>query len=250
MDVPGPIAIAHRGGAASQPENTMAAFQDAVNLGYDYIETDVHATRDGALVAFHNNRLDRVTDRRGRISDLDWAEVSQARVAGREPVPLLEELLSTWPSLRINIDPKDDRALGPLIKILRRPDILERVCLGSFSGRRLNELRDALGPALCTSMGPAEVVRLLVTSLGIPAGSFAAKAAQVPVRHFGVPVVTRNFVIAAHEQDLKVHVWTINDPAMMNILLDLGVDGIMSDEIALLKSVFIERGLWLKNDNE
>ena len=250
MDAPGPVAIAHRGGAASQPENTMAAFQDAVNLGYDYIETDVHTTRDGVLVAFHDDRLDRVTDRNGRIADLDWDEVSQAKVQGQEPIPLFEEVLSTWPDLRINIDPKDDGTLTPLIKILRRPGVLERVCAGCFSGRRLNSLRGALGPALCTSMGPGEVVRLLLTSFGVPAGSFVAKAAQVPVRHYGIPVVDRRFVRAAHEQNLKVHVWTINERVTINHLLDLGVDGIMSDETALLKAVFMERGLWLKNENK
>ena len=249
MDARQPVAIAHRGSAASHPENTMAAFQDAVALGYDYIETDVHATRDGVLVAFHDDRLDRVTDRQGRIAELDWAEVSKARVHGREPIPLFEELLSAWPGLRINIDPKDDGALAPLIKVLQGPGILQRVCAGCFSGRRLSALRTALGPELCTSMGPAEVVRLRLCSWGLPTGSaapFAARAAQVPIRQYGLPVVDRRLVTAAHERGLKVHVWTINDRATMIRLLDLGVDGIMSDETALLKNVFMERGLWPK----
>jgi glycerophosphoryl diester phosphodiesterase len=252
MDAQSPVAIAHRGSAASHPENTMAAFQDAVEHGYGYVETDVHATRDGVLVAFHDDRLDRVTDRRGRIADLDWAEVSQARVhgrvpgrvRGREPIPRFEELLATWPDLRINIDPKDDRALAPLIKALGRPGVLERVCAGCFSGRRLGQLRRALGPDLCTSMGPGEVVRLRLASLGLPMGAFTALAAQVPLRHYGLPVVDHRFVQGAHARDLKVHVWTINDRATMNRLLDLGVDGIMSDETVLLKEVFMERGLW------
>ncbi len=244
LDASGPVAIAHRGSAANYPENTMAAFQDAVDLGYGYVETDVHATRDGVLVAFHDDRLDRVTGHKGLIAGLDWAEVAQARVHGREPIPLFDELLMTWPDLRINIDPKADGAVAPLVKALNRPDVLARVCVGSFSGRRLKHLRSMLGPSLCTSMGPGEVVRLRLASLGLPVSDFTALAAQVPLRHYGLPVVDGRFIDAAHARNLKVHVWTINDAAEMRRLLDLGVDGIMSDETGVLKDVFIERGLW------
>ena len=247
LDASQPVAIAHRGSAARHPENTMAAFQDAVDLGYRYIETDVHATRDGILVAFHDDRLDRVTDARGRISDLDWAEVSQARVHGREAIPLFDELLAAWPDLKINIDPKADDAVRPLIQALARPGVLPRVCVGSFSGRRLATVRAALGPKLCTSMGPGEVVRLRLSSLGLPGFSSSvplAAAAQVPLRHYGLPVLDERFVQAAHARGLKVHVWTINDGDTITRLLDLGVDGIMSDETALLKDVFAARGLW------
>ncbi len=250
MDARGPVAIAHRGSAASHPENTMAAFEDAVNLGYGYIETDVHATRDGVLVAFHDDRLDRVTDRKGRIAELDWDEVSKARVHGRESIPRFEELLGAWPHMRINIDPKADGAIAPLVKILRRQGVLERVCAGCFSDRRLKELRRALGPELCTSMGPGEVVRLRLASLGLSSGGFVAAAAQVPLRRHGLPVVDRRFIKAAHARGLKVHVWTINDRAVMTWLLDQGVDGIMTDETALLKEVFMERGLWPGKDQE
>ncbi len=247
LEAPHPVAIAHRGSAAAHPENTMAAFQDAVDLGYRYIETDVHATRDGVLVAFHDDRLDRVTDRKGRIRELDWAEVSRARVHGREAIPLFDELLAAWPDLKINIDPKADGAVMPLIKALARPGILPRVCVGSFSGRRLATVRSALGPELCTSMAPGEVVRLRLTSLGLPGVPFTdplAAAAQVPLRHYGLPVLDGRFVQAAHARGLKVHVWTINDGETITRLLDLGVDGIMSDETALLKTVFTARGLW------
>ncbi len=244
LDAVQPVAIAHRGSAAAHPENTMAAFQDAVDLGYRYIETDVHATRDGVLVAFHDDRLDRVTGHRGLIAELDWAEVARARVHGREPIPLFDELLSAWPELRINIDPKADGAIAPLAKLLDRSDILARVCVGSFSGRRLGHLRSTLGPSLCTSMGPWEVVRLRLASLGLPVSRFTALAAQVPLRHYGLPVVDGRFVEAAHAQNLKVHVWTINEAAEMRRLLDLGVDGIMSDETTLLREIFVERGLW------
>ncbi len=247
LDAPHPVAIAHRGSAAAYPENTMAAFQDAVDLGYRYVETDVHATRDGVLVAFHDDRLDRVTGHTGRISELDWAEVSRAKVHGREAIPRFDELLAAWPDLKINIDPKSDDAVRPLIKALERPGTLARVCVGSFSGRRLAGLRAALGPDLCTSMGPEDVLRLRLASIGLPMlSSFqpVAAAAQVPLRHFGLPVLDGRFVRAAQARGLKVHVWTINDGHTIARLLDLGVDGIMSDETALLKAVFTGRGLW------
>ena len=101
--------MAHRGGLDTGTENTMTAFEHAVGLGYRYVETDVHLTADGVLVAFHDDRLDRVTDATGAIADLTWDRVRRARVAGVDPIPRFEELLAAWPDLRINIDPKDDR---------------------------------------------------------------------------------------------------------------------------------------------
>ena len=110
----GPIAFAHRGGAGDWPENSLEAFSRAVELGFRYVETDAHVTSDGVIIAFHDDNLDRVTDRVGLISDLTWAEVSGARIDGIAPIPLLEDLLSTWPNLRVNIDAKHDEVVEPL----------------------------------------------------------------------------------------------------------------------------------------
>lgn len=226
------------------PENTMAAFQHAVDLGYRYVETDVHATADGVLLAFHDDRLDRVTDRTGVIAELPYDEVRKARVGGAHPIPTFDELLHAWPDLRLNIDPKADNAEAPLIEALKDADALDRVCIGSFSGARLDRLRAALGPDLCTSMGPWDVTRLRFASWGLPTGRFAANCAQIPLKGYGVYLPDRAFVRAAHARALKVHVWTINDEATMRQLLDVGVDGIVSDETALLKRVLQERGQW------
>ncbi|MEQ9642024.1 MAG: glycerophosphodiester phosphodiesterase [Alphaproteobacteria bacterium] len=226
------------------PENTMAAFAHAVELGYRYVETDVHATADGVLLAFHDDKLDRVTDRVGVIAELPYAEVKLARVDGTHPIPTFDELLNAWPDLRLNIDPKADNAEGPLIEALQRADALDRICIGSFSGARLGRLRAALGPGLCTSMGPWDVARLRFASWGLPTGRFAANCAQVPEKGYGIHLPDRAFVRAAHARGLKVHVWTINDEASMRRLLDVGVDGIVSDETKLLKRVLQERGQW------
>lgn len=246
LDGPRPRAFAHRGAhdGRSVVENTMEAFAAAVELGYRYVETDVHATADGVPVAFHDDRLDRVTDREGLISELPWREVARARVGAGSSVPRLDDLLGTWPELRVNLDPKADHAVGPLIDALRRVGAVERVCIGAFSDRRIDRVRRALGPALCTGMGPREVARLRGASVGLPIGRFRGDCAQVPVRQGPVPIVDRRFVEAAHRHGVEVHVWTIDDPSEMAGLLDDGVDGIMTDEAGLLRDVLRDRDAW------
>ncbi len=243
LDHPGPIPFAHRGGASEHSENTMAAFGYAVRLGYRYVETDVHTTADGALVAFHDDVLDRVTDRQGKIAALSWSEVRQARVAG-EAIPLLEDVLGAWPDLRVNIDPKHDASVEPLVDVLRRTNAHDRVCVGAFSEPRLERVRRLTGGRVCTGMGTRAVARLRMASLGGPGGRFGGNCAQVPVRQGPVVLVDRRFVAAAHRRGLAVHVWTIDDAAEMARLLDLGVDGIMTDRPAILKEVLTARGQW------
>lgn len=246
LDHPGPIPFAHRGGAADGLENTVAQFRRAVGLGYRYIETDVHATADGRLVAFHDATLDRVTDGAGRIADLPWEDVRQARVAGREPVPLFDELLETFPEVRWNVDVKAEPALSPLLDLLERANAWGRVCVGSFSEARVVRAQRLAGPRLATSYGTRGVLGLRLRSWGLPAAlRRSAVAAQVPVSQSGVPVVDPLFLRAAHARGLHVHVWTINEPARMHRLLDLGVDGIMTDHIGTLREVMEERGVWV-----
>jgi glycerophosphoryl diester phosphodiesterase len=221
----------------------MPAFQSAVDLGFQYVETDVHATRDGTLVAFHDESLDRVTDRTGLIRELTWSEVAEARVDGREEIPLLEDILGSFPQVRVNIDAKHDAAVEPLVDVVRRTNALDRVCVGSFSDRRLRRIRAALGPRLCTSMGPLDVAKLKAAGFGVPF-EMRVPCAQVPIRRGRVPIVDERFVRGAHRLGLQVHVWTIDDPAEMHHLLDLGVDGIMTDAADVLKQVLDERLVW------
>lgn len=222
----------------------MPAFEHAVRLGYRYVETDVHLTADGVLVAFHDDHLDRVTDRTGAIAELDWATVRAARVDGREPIPLLEDLLGTWPELRVNIDPKHDGCEVALAEVIRRTDSIDRVCVGAFSDRRLARLRSLLGSDLCTALGPRGVARLRAASWRVPTRRPAAGCAQVPVEVGGVRIVDDAFVQTAHRLGLQVHVWTIDDPDQMHALLDLEVDGIMTDRPAVLRDVLVARGQW------
>ncbi|GAB2814672.1 glycerophosphodiester phosphodiesterase [Streptomyces sp. NPDC054796] len=242
---PAPLAFAHRGGAASGLENTHGAFAHALDLGYRYLETDVHTTADGQLVAFHDATLDRLTDGHGPIARLRWDEVRRARVAGRARVPLMRELLESFPQARWNIDVKAESALVPLLELLEETDAWDRVCVGSFEEARVARAASLAGVRLATSLGTRGVLGLRLRAFRLPgAVRPGALCAQVPERHAGVRVVDRAFVRAAHALGMQVHVWTVNDRERMRALLDLGVDGIMTDHLETLREVLTERGAW------
>ena len=198
------------------------------------------------LVAFHDDRLDRVTDATGVICELPWSVVQEARVDGREPIPLLEDVLGTWPDVRVNIDPKHDGAIEALAEVIRRTGAVDRVCIGAFSDKRIARVRELVGADLCGSMGPRQVAQLTSASRGLPGGGrLTAPCAQVPTHQGRLPLVTERFVATAHARAIQVHVWTIDDRAEMERLLDLGVDGIMTDRPLVLKELLESRGQWV-----
>ncbi|SDL63203.1 glycerophosphoryl diester phosphodiesterase [Nonomuraea maritima] len=251
LDHPAPLAFAHRGGALEGAENTMAAFEQAVGLGYVYLETDAHATSDGVLLAFHDHTLDRVTDRSGRVAELPYREVKRARIGGVHEIPLLEDLLGTWPEARFNIDVKEATAVAPLAAAIRRTNAYDRVCLTSFSDERLAMARAALGREVCSALGPRGVAALRAAASTSGYGRLLARlsragvpCAQVPIGFRGLRVTTRRLIRTAHAIGMQVHVWTINSTARMETLLDLGVDGIMTDDITGLRDVLQRRGAW------
>ncbi|HLK73404.1 MAG TPA: glycerophosphodiester phosphodiesterase [Streptosporangiaceae bacterium] len=250
LDHPQPIAFAHRGGAAHAPENSWAAFEHAVKLGYAYLETDARATSDGKLVAFHDRTLDRVTDATGPINALSYREVAALRVSGTQPIPLIEDLLAAWPDVRFNIDLKDAPGIWMLPDVLRRTGAWDRVCVTSFSGNRLRTARGLLDRPVCMATSPTAIagVRCNVGSSARwpQLRMFAGFLSRASVRCAQVPrkVATAAFLRRAHALGLDVHVWTINERAEMIRLLDLGADGIMTDDIETLRDVLIERGQW------
>lgn len=245
-------ALAHRGGFSPgvppKLENTLQAFVAAHTLGFRYLETDVHATQDGQLIAFHDDRLDRVTDATGLIADLPYAEVSRARIGGSEPIPTLGELLEALPEARFNIDIKHPGAVDPLVTALRVHDAADRVCVGSFTTRSITSFRQATGGRVATAASPVEVAAYAVPGVR-RCWPLAAAAFQMPMQVPGtaLPLLTPGLIAAAHARGARVHVWMINDRATMERLLDLGVDGIVSDDLVTLKDVAISRGLWEDN---
>lgn len=244
-------AMAHRGFSRDGLENSMAAFQNAVDLGYRYLETDAHGTRDGVAVALHDPRLDRTTDAVGEVAALDWATVKRARIGGVEPVPLLEDVLSTWPDVRINLDVKGESGIAPVVEAIERTHAHDRVCVTSFSTQRRLATVAALSRPVATSGGTRESATLWAGARIRPLARRALRhidALQVPWRAKGVRLLGRHHVDIAHAHGRQVHVWTVNEPHHMTTLLDMGVDGIVTDRADLLKEVLVARGQWTPRD--
>jgi glycerophosphoryl diester phosphodiesterase len=247
LDGPLPLAMAHRGGAIEHLENTMPAFEACVAMGYRFLETDVRATADGVPIVFHDPALERVSDATGRIDQLPWSEVSRARIGGREPILRLEELLGAFPDVRFNLDIKAAGVVAPLVRAIRRMRVADRICLASFSDARIAAARRLLGPGVCTALGPRGVAALRLASYRPRAAGLVriqAGCAQVPLQLGGRALVDERFVAATHARGLQVHVWTVDLPEEANALLDLGVDGIMTDRPAMLREVLEKRGQW------
>ena len=257
------IAMAHRGGALHPDlpgtENTLHAFRHAAALGYRYLETDVHATADGVLLAFHDPVLDRVTNSRGSLAELTAEQISTVRIGGEHAVPTMEELLEELPQCRFNIDLKSESAGAPLADLLDRTAAHDRVCVGSFSRSRLTDFRRATRGRVLTSASPREISAFVVPAAGRVAraiGVVRAGVLQVPWRHGTrrTTIVTPALVRRAHAAGLHVHVWTgdarsqwvsIDDPGSMHTLLDMGVDGLICDRTDVLKEVLVSRGQWM-----
>ena len=252
---PYPRALVHRGWHLDELaglENSMSSFRRALDEGFRYLELDVHATADGEVVVSHDATLDRTTDAAGPIAEQPWEQVRRARIAGREPLPALRQVIEELPGALLNIDVKADPAVRPTLELLTEADVWHRVCLASFSAARLGRLRRDGGSRLITSCSPRDVLSLRLRGwlrqarvawaggwLPVP-----AQLAQVPRRQGPVTVVDPALLGAAHELGMEVHVWTINDAAEMRELLDMGVDGLITDRPDLLRDVLADRGQW------
>lgn len=254
------IPFAHRGGNEDTLENTVPAFQAAYSTGFRYFETDLHATHDGIVVAFHDDKLNRIAAVDGTIADRTYSDLRSLAIvdphcpesralSNRDTsqlyIPTLEELVTTFPDCKFNLDLKHDACVVPLIRLIRTHHLEDRICVGSFSDARLTRFRRHTHGRIATSMGPRSVLETRIRSfLFHRIVRHDADCIQVPLQSSGLPIITRSFLDAAHECGLPVHAWTINDDAVMHHLLDLGIDGIMTDRPLLLKTVLIERGLW------
>lgn len=248
LEQPGSVlALAHRGGARHPDliglENTLTAFRHAVALGYRYLETDVHATADGVLLAIHDEVLDRVTDRTGEVGRLRYAEVRRARVGGREEIPALTDVLDALPGVRLNVDVKSDAAVRPLAELIAARGLHDDVLVGSFVGSRLREFRRLTAGRVATSASPAEVVAFVAAPSPL-AGRAAYDALQVPHRRGPLTVATARLVRRAHAAGKHVHVWTVDEPDAVRRLVDLGIDGLVTDRTDVVREVLRSQGRW------
>jgi glycerophosphoryl diester phosphodiesterase len=234
LAAPRPRAFAHRGwhvGELAGLENTLAAFLRARDEGYAYVETDVHATRDGVLVVHHDATLRRVAGHPGVLRTMDWADVAPVRVRGREKLPRLEEALEALPGMRFNVDLKSPGTLRPMLALLERDDVAERVAVASTDDGRLRAVRQRHGDRVVTGVSARAALSLRARSV-------------LPGPLGRLPVVDAVSLRAAHEAGLEVHVWTIDRASEMHRLLDLGVDGLMTDRPDRLRDVLVVRGAW------
>lgn len=239
------------------PENTMEAFDGAISMGYRHLETDIHLTADGFVVCIHDETVDRTTNASGRVDSLTLSELQSIDAGYRHTtqegysfrgqgikVPTLEEVVSTFSDTTLVVDLKTDGLVGPLVALIERLGLQERLIVGSFSDARLDEFREATSGKVATSTGPAlSRLWVIASRLGRGAGG-PAQALQVPTQIRGVTVVDERLVKAAHAAEMQVHVWTVNHRDEMVRLLDIGVDGIVTDRPDLLKSLLEERGEW------
>ncbi|MCW2784653.1 MAG: ugpQ 2 [Marmoricola sp.] len=251
LETPGTVlALAHRGGAGVPGleglENTAVAFRSAYALGYRYLETDVHLSADGRLIAFHDDVLDRVTDGVGQVAAVTTAVLDAARIGGAEPIPMMADLLEEFGDCRFNIDLKSVGAGAALADLVDATGSHDRVCVGSFSLARMREFRRRTGGRVATTATPAEVVAHLLAATPSLArwATGGVPVLQVPHRRGPVPVVTASFVHRVHAAGAHLHVWTIDDADEIAELIGLGVDGIFTDRPDVLRDVLTARGLW------
>lgn len=258
-----PLVMAHRGESGKIPENTIEALKAAVEIGVDVLESDARLTKDDQVVLFHDDNLMRTTGEQGTIRDYNLDELLEFdlghnfttdegvtypyRGKGLKIVTL-QEGFERFPDTIFNLDIKDTFLSAPmeLARHILHMDRKQKVIVGSFHDEQLEHFRDLL-PDVTTSAHPGEVKRFVLNSkIGVPRikkENIKYRAFQVPIKSGPLTVVTKKFIKKAHEWNLAVHVWTINDEPTMDYLLDLGVDGIFTDQPALLKSVLQKRGL-------
>jgi len=245
FEPPAPRVLAHRGLAVDAPENTLLAFERAVDAGATYLETDVHVSADGIAVIAHDPKLARVAGRPEAVADLAIAELERIDLGSDQGFTTLAEALHQFPDLRFNIDVKAEGAVDATVSAIERTGAQERVLLTSFSDRRRRRLAVLL-PGVATSVGSAGVVRSRLASAVRNRSLFVralagATALQIPERVGRMRLLSPALIAAAHAVGAEVHVWTVNDPGDMTRLLDLGVDGLVTDRADLALAVVASR---------
>jgi len=242
----GPLAIAHRGGAGLAHENSLVAFSLASALGLRYLETDIRVTRDGHLVCFHDETLDRVTSATGPVRSKSLGELRALRINASEPIPSFDEALDTFPEQFFTVDLKDQFAIEPLVKSLQRKGVAERVCIAGAWDGWLGHIRREV-PQVTTALGWRSLTALLScarTGLRPPKSLATGPFAHVPIKLGRVPIFVERLVAMSHDIGVRVVTWTVDEPVVIRRVLDAGVDAIITDRPDVLREVLVSRDQW------
>ena len=236
LDYQGIAVLAHRGGSIESLENTIESFHYSKSLGCKFIETDVQVSSDGIPYIFHDETLLRLLNRDDVFSSLHSSEIDNLRIFDEHSIPKLETVLRIFPDMKFQIDVKTDEVAMPALKVIQENNAMDRVCIASFNSKRLSLVNNNY-PDICISMGPNEVAKMLLSSFGLYKKSILGNCLQIPIYEYGIKLVTKRFVKFIHSKGLKVCVWTINDEKTFKYLIDIGVDGIITDKPKLLFAV-------------
>ncbi len=225
--------LAHRGGTEESIENTLESFEYSQSLGCNFIETDVQVSSDGVPYIFHDDDLKRILNNPRNFNSFTSAEIDKLKIFGNYKIPKLSEALSQFPNLSFQIDFKTDEVVLPALEVIENTKSEDRVCIASFNSKRLKMVRSSF-PHLCISMGTNESIKTFISSFGLYKKSIPGDCLQVPMHYYGIKIVTKRFVNFLKTRNLKIMVWTINDVKTFKYLIDLKVDGIITDKPKLL----------------
>ena len=225
--------LAHRGGAEESNENTLESFDYSQSLGCEFIETDVQVSSDGIPYIFHDDDLKRILNNPIRFDSLSSNEIDELSIFNSCKIPKLSDALLRFPNLCFQIDFKTDEVVMPALDVINEMNVFDRVCIASFNSKRLQNVR-SLYPDLCISMGPNEVFKTLLARFNLYKGDVPGDCLQIPMSYYGIKIVSKRFVDFIHSRGLKIMIWTINDIKTFKYLIDLGVDGIITDKPKLL----------------
>ena len=233
LDYKGIEVLAHRGGAEESYENTLESFEYSESLGCKFIETDVQVSSDGIPYIFHDDDLKRICEIPKKFDSLKSDEIDSLTIFNNHKIPKLEDALNKFPDLSFQIDFKTDEVVEPALNVIQKNNSSDRVCIASFSSKRLERVR-SVSPNLCISMGPNEVFKTLLSRYKLTNSPLKGDCLQVPMKYYGVKIVTKKFVEYLKSKDIKIMVWTINDVETFKYLIQLEVDGIITDRPKLL----------------
>ena len=238
------VPIAHRGASLLASENSFESFRKAFDLGYRVIETDIHSSKDGTAYIFHDITLERLTGENLKISDLKDVDIDSLKINNSSIIPRLSNVFEEFPEGLFNLDAKTWKSTMPIVETIKNMGCCSRVCIGSFNDRRINAIIKELGLETCHSMGTSNVIKFyLGAQLGIEQ-HFTSQCIQLPIKMFGISLTTRQVLSYARKLGIKIHFWTVNNPVVMQNLLELNVDGIMTDDCVLLKEIMKEQNKW------